>query len=219
MRKRTIRILDNLYDALATYKAAYKDKTAQLSDAEGKIKILESEKAELNHLRAHNLDKQRTIEAINTENAWLTDQLDQRNVDFEASQDELASIKTTLDAVCERNRWYSDLIYAMTGNRDHETVKPSTFRVEHSVSDNGLKTAARIAVEAIPGQDCAPKPFCKSFISETCIGGGTQCPEGVCRRAQATQAPNSTMDGYCKDCARKIGNGPGECYGNCDLPF
>lgn len=47
MKKSTKRIVENLFEALAHYKAAYKDKTAQLLDTHAKIKIVESRLREL----------------------------------------------------------------------------------------------------------------------------------------------------------------------------
>lgn len=246
MRIRTKRILDNLYDALAHYKAVYKDKTAQLFDAHGKIRILEAERFDLQQYKdkiKHENDQIRpTIAALHTTIIDLSQQLEgseqrerQLRADFEASEDAMstaridfmerrARLEKSLDQVCERNRWYSDLIHAMTGNRDHETVPVNTFNaVGHIAPDGKIHTKLLATAEAIPGKDCfKTKAFCKCFLSETCTSLNDQCAEGVCKRVEELNRQNATLAGKCKYCRGDLKSDAErirEYCDNCNLPF
>ena len=137
-------------------------------------------------------------------------------------QYELDKLKDTNVSLCERNRWYSDLIHAMTGNRDHETVPPEDYITEMEATPTGIKIRFGRMVTDIPGQDCQPKPFCKSFISELCISEDKQCAEGVCKRVQATDVQSKPMYTNCKYCDIVLygedERNTGYC-GICDSPF
>lgn len=188
MRKRTKRILDNLYDALAHYKAVYKDKTAQLFDAHGQIKILQANEGELK-------EELKKSERISNERANSVDAI---YSDFEASEDAMSTARTEfidirdelnkrLDAVCERNRWYSDLIHAMTGNRDHEKVPVNSFNAIGYIDAEGkIHTKLLEVVEAIPGKDCLPGGVQTEFLRvkscphKSCIGTFRDCMDGEC---------------------------------------
>lgn len=225
MRKRTKRILDNLYDALAHYKAAYKDKTAQLFDAHGHIKILQANEGELKKYADSLYAGMKSAEA--------GERLSRG--DFEASEDAMSTARTEfmdirddlnkrLDAVCERNRWYSDLIHAMTGNRDHETVPVNTFNaVGHIAPDGKMHTKLLATVETIPGKDCfKAKAFCKCFLSETCTSLNDQCAEGVCKRVEELDRQNATLAGKCKYCRGELKSDAErirEYCEYCNLPF
>lgn len=223
MRKRTKRILDNLYEALAHYKAAYKDKTAQLFDAHGHIKILQANEGELKKYADSLYAGMKSAEA--------GERLSRG--DFEASEDAMSTARTEfmdirddlnkrLDAVCERNRWYSDLIHAMTGNRDHETMPPEHFEVRMTVGKDGVSTVPKIVVSAIPGKDCEQKAFCKSFVSESCVEGSQQCAGGICRRVQELDRQNATLAGKCKYCRGELKSDAErirEYCEYCNLPF
>lgn len=203
------------------YKADYKKLEKLLSDrniAYDKLTILYNQARET----IHNFTGEGAI-LLRDKVKHLEGELKRALQDGDAFQKELigfrASSLNRLDEICARNAFYSDLLHALTGNRDHETASVVEFVAKRVVDASGtLGVEATESSSTAPGQDCAP--FCKCFIQEKCLDDTAQCPAGECRRVDKLAPPVKEEAAKCPDCHRTIGNGFNECFGgHCDLPF
>lgn len=130
----------------------------------------------------------------------------------------------TVEQLAERNRFYGELLFAVTGNRYHETAVNIQQQADQLIG----------AIQA----DVRPTVFCKSAIGLNCRNpnDGQQCAMGECMRVvrEGRDGEPDTIDQtdyqppveamrpvpkVCEHCGRPIGRGPGMCHGSCDLPF
>lgn len=194
MKKRTKRIIDQLDTLLAMHKTDLTDARERIVELQGRVQIL----AEIARKADHAVEeRQKFCEIMDKERVVLDLRMDQ---------------------VCARNAFYSDLIHALTGNRDHETASVIEFQAKQVVDAVGqLSVETTESAVKAPGKDC--QPFCKCYLSEKCVNGTTQCPAGECKRVEQLSDMHDDKAAICADCHRTIGAGFRECQGNCNLPF